>query len=133
MQFFQHFTCRKILSAVFSPIIMMLFTSLYSVADGLFLSNFAGKESFAAVGFITPYLMMFNSIGFMFGTGGSALIAKMLGEKKYSDANETFSTLVLASVFIGILLSVIGQMFLEPVAVLQGAEGTLLKNSLRSI
>ena len=88
MQFSQHFTYRKILYASLSPIVMMLFTSLYSIADGLFLSNFAGKEAFAAVGFITPYLMMFNSVGFLFGTGGSALIAKMLGEKKEADANE---------------------------------------------
>ena len=130
MKFSQHFTYRKILSATLPPIIMMLFTSLYSVADGLFLSNFTGKESFAAVGFITPYLMMFNSIGFLFGTGGSALIAKMLGEKKYVDANETFSTLVLATVLTGVLLSAVGQLFLEPVAVLQGAEGMLLENSL---
>ena len=130
MKFSQHFTYRKILSATLPPIIMMLFTSLYSVADGLFLSNFAGKESFAAVGFITPYLMMFNSIGFLFGTGGSALIAKMLGEKKYVDANETFSTLVLATVLTGVLLSAVGQLFLESVAVLQGAEGMLLENSL---
>ena len=130
MEFSQHFTYRKILSAALSPVVMMLFTSLYSVADGLFLSNFAGKESFAAVGFITPYLMMFNSVGFMFGTGGSALIAKMLGEKKLDAANEIFSSLVLASVLTGILLSVIGQLFLRPIAVLQGAGGTLLENSL---
>ena len=91
MQFSQHFSYRKIICAAISPIVMMLFTSLYSVADGLFLSNFAGKDSFAAVGFITPYLMMFNSVGFMFGTGGSALIAKLLGEKNERHANETFS------------------------------------------
>ena len=130
MQFSQHFTYRKILSAALSPVIMMLFTSLYSVADVLFLSNFAGKDAFAAVGFITPYLMMFNSVGFMFGTGGSALIAKMLGEKRRTDANETFSTLVLASALTGVLLSVIGQLFLKPVAMLQGAEGALLEDSL---
>ena len=130
MQFSQHFTYRKILSAALSPVIMMIFTSLYSVADGLFLSNFAGKESFAAVGFITPYLMMFNAVGFLFGTGGSALIAKLLGEQRQRDANETFSTLLLASVITGILLSLVGQLFLRPAAVLQGAEGVLLENSL---
>lgn len=130
MQFAQHFTYKKILYAAFSPVIMMLFTSLYSVADGLFLSNFAGKEAFAAVGFITPYLMMFNSVGFMFGTGGSALIAKMLGEKKNTDANETFSTLILGSVLTGMMLAVVGQLFLHSAATLQGADGTLLKNSL---
>ena len=130
MQFSQHFTYGKILLAALSPIVMMLFTSLYSVADGLFLSNFAGKASFAAVGFITPYLMIFNSVGFLFGTGGSALIAKLLGEQKQRDANETFSTLVLVSILTGVLLSAVGQLFLRPAAVLQGADGLLLENSL---
>lgn len=131
MQFSQHFTYRKLLHASFSPIIMMIFTSLYSLADGLFLSNFAGKETFAAVGFITPYLMMFTSTGFMFGTGGSALIAKRLGEKRNCDANEIFSTLVFSSVLVGIVLAGIGLLLLRPVAMLQGAEGALLENSLR--
>ena len=130
MQFSQHFTYRKILYASLSPIVMMLFTSLYSVVDGLFLSNFAGKEAFAAVGFITPYLMMFNSVGFLFGTGGSALIAKMLGEKKEADANAVFTNLFLATAMTGVLLSVIGQLFLRPAAVFQGAEGSLLENSI---
>ena len=130
MQFSQHFTYRKILYASLSSIVMMLFTSLYSVVDGLFLSNFAGKEAFAAVGFITPYLMMFNSVGFLFGTGGSALIAKMLGEKKEADANAVFTNLFLATAMTGVLLSVIGQLFLRPAAVFQGAEGSLLENSI---
>ena len=111
MKFEQHFTYKKILRISFSPVIMMLFTSLYSVVDGLFLSNFAGKDAFSAVGFITPYLMMFNSVGFMFGTGGSALIAKKLGEKETKAANEIFSTLVLCSVLTGVLLAMIGQIF----------------------
>lgn len=130
MPFSQHFTYRKILRAALPPVIMMLFTSLYSVADGLFLSNFAGKDAFAAVGFITPYLMMFNSTGFMFGTGGSALIAKKLGEKQEQDANEIFSTLFRGSVLTGIVLAVVGQLLLRPVAVMQGADGALLENSL---
>lgn len=131
MQFSQHFTYKKLIQAAIPPVIMVMFTSLYSVADGLFLSNFAGKEAFAAVGFITPYLMMFNSIGFLFGTGGSALIAKRLGEKQTKDANEIFSTLVLASFLTGAVLAVVGQLFLRPIALLQGADGTLLENSLR--
>ena len=131
MKFEQHFTYKKILRASLSPVVMMLFTSLYSVADGLFLSNFAGKDAFSAVGFITPYLMMFNSVGFMFGTGGSALIAKKLGEKKTKDANEIFSTLILSSALTGILLAMIGQIFLKPASILQGADGILLENSLR--
>lgn len=130
MEFSQHFTYKRILSAALAPIITALFTSLYSVADGLFLANFAGKASFAAVGFITPYLMMFNSVGFMFGTGGSALIAKMLGEKRQKDANETFSTLFLSSALTGVALSVLAQLLLRPAALLQGAEGQLLEQSL---
>ena len=94
------------------------------------MSNFAGKDAFAAVGFITPYLMMFNSVGFLFGTGGSALIAKLLGAKQEADANEAFSSLILASVCTGMLLSMIGQLCLKPVALLQGAQGALLENSL---
>ena len=109
---------------------MVVLTSLYSVADRLFLSNFAGKAAFAAVGFITPYLMMFNSVGFLFGTGGSALIAKLLGAKQEAEANEAFSTLILASACTGMLLSMIGQLCLKPVELLQGAQGALLENSL---
>ena len=131
MQFAQHFTYKKILKASVSPVIMMIFTSLYSVVDGLFLSNFAGKDAFAAVGFITPYLMMFNSVGFMFGTGGSALIAKKLGENSKKDADEIFTTLVLFSALIGIVLTVLGQLLLRPVALLQGAEDALLDNSIQ--
>lgn len=131
MQFSGHFTYKKILRYALSPAIMMIFTSLYSVVDGLFLSNYAGKEAFAAVSFIMPYLMMFTSVGFMFGTGGSALIAKRLGEKKERDANEIFSTLMLGSVLTGVVLAVVGLAFLRPVAVMQGAEGILLENSMK--
>ena len=131
MEFSQHFTYKKILAAAISPIVMMLFTSLYSVADGLFLSNFAGKTAFAAVGFITPYLMMFNSVGFMFGTGGSALIAKKLGEGNEREADEIFSSLVFAAGLTGLALAAVGQLLLRPAALLQGAGGALLKDSLR--
>lgn len=130
MDFSEHFTYRKLLRYAISPVIMMIFTSIYSVVDGLFLSNFAGKEAFAAVNFIMPYLMMFSSTGFMFGTGGSALIAKTLGEKKQKDANEIFSSLVWTSAITGVVLAVIGLTFLRPIASWLGAEGTLLENSV---
>ena len=131
MQFAQHFSYRRLLRAALSPVIMMLFTSMYSVVDGLFLSNFAGKDAFAAVGFIMPYLMMFNSVGFMFGTGGSALIAKRLGENRPEDANDIFSSLVLCAVLTGAVLAFAGQLLLRPAAEMQGATGVLLENSLR--
>ena len=130
MQFDTHFTVKKLLSAAFPLIVMMIFTSLYSVADGLFLSNFAGKEAFAAVNFIMPYLMFFPSTGFLFGSGGSALIAKRLGEKRDREADEIFTTLLGVSALTGLVLAILGLIFLRPVAELQGAEGALLQNSL---
>ena len=130
MKFVQHYTYKKIIFIVLPPIIMMIFTSLYSIVDGLFLSHYAGKYVFSAVGFITPYVMMFNSVGFMFGTGGSACIAKMLGEKKGEEANTTFSTLIYSSIVVGVLLSMIGQLLLKPIVLLQGANGLLLEYSL---
>lgn len=94
---------------------MMIFTSFYGVVDGFFLSNFAGKDAFAAGNFMMPYLMIFTSTGFMFGTGGgSALIAKKLGEKKENEADEIFSTLMLTSVLTGVGLAVVGLLLLRP-------------------
>lgn len=130
MDFSAHFTYGKLLRYAASPIIMMIFTSIYSVVDGLFLSNFAGKEAFAAVNFIMPYLMMYTCAGFMFGNGGSALIAKTLGEKRDKAANEIFSSLVLVSALTGVLLALIGSLFLRPVALMLGAEGELLEKSV---
>ncbi len=130
MIFAEHFTYKKLLRYAISPIIMMIFTSIYSVIDGLFVSNFVGKEAFAAVNFILPYLMLFSSVGFMFGTGGSALIAKTLGEKRAQKANEIFSSLVLVSALTGAVFAFIGFLLLRPVAVWQGASGELLENSL---
>ncbi len=97
----------------------------------MFLSNYVGKEAFAAVNVILPYLMLFTSTGFMFGTGGSALIAKTLGEKKGKEADEIFSTLVWISILVGIILALICYIFLKPVATILGAEGILLENSIQ--
>ena len=79
IQLSEHFTYKKLLKFTFSPIIMMIFTSIYGVVDGFFVSNLVGKTPFAAVNFIMPFLMILGSLGFMFGTGGSALVAKTLG------------------------------------------------------
>ncbi len=130
MDFSQHFTYRRLIRSVLSTIIMMVFTSVYSVVDGLFVSNFVGKEAFAAVNFILPYLMFFNGIGFLFGTGGSALIAKTLGEGRKKKANEIFSSLVLVSVLTGVVFALLGAAFLRPVALWLGAKEELLRNSL---
>ena len=107
---------------------MMIFTSIYGVVDGLFVSHFAGKEEFTAVNFIMPFLMILGAFGFMFGAGGSALIAKTLGEGDKKRANRLFSLVVYVSFGLGVLIALLGIIFVEPVARLLGAEGVLLDN-----
>lgn len=94
IQLSEHFTYRKLLRFVLPSIIMMIFTSIYSVVDGLFVSNFVGKTALAAINLTLPILMGLSALGFMIGTGGSAIVARMLGEKKEDKANAYFSMLV---------------------------------------
>lgn len=126
-----HFDSRKLLRYTLPTIAMMVFTSIYSVVDGLFVSNFAGKTPFAAVNFIYPLLMILASVGFMTGTGGSALVAKILGEGDKERAHRTFSLVIYFSIVIGIVLAIIAFIFLEPIARLMGAEGEILLESIR--
>ena len=130
IQLSDHFTTRKLLRFSFPSIIMMIFTSIYGVVDGFFVSNFAGKEPFTAVNFVMPIIMILGSFGFMFGTGGSALISKTLGEGDKTKANKLFSMLVSVSVIFGILVAVTGFLLIRPVLIFLGAEGTLLKNCI---
>lgn len=130
IQLSDHFDYKRLLRYTFPSIVMMVFTSVYSVVDGFFVSNFTGKTPFAAVNFIMPLLMILGCIGFMFGTGGSALIAKTLGEGKTQRANELFSLIVYTSIVCGILLALLGIVFLRPVASLMGARGRLLEDSI---
>ena len=88
IQLSEHFTYRKLLRFVLPSIVMMIFTSIYSVVDGLFVSNFVGKSACAAINLMMPFLMGISALGFMIGTGGSALVAKTLGEGKKEKANE---------------------------------------------
>ena len=121
-----HFNYKKLLQFAFPSIIMMVFTSIYSVVDGFFVSNFVGKTSFAAVNLIMPILMILGCVGFMFGTGGGALIAMRMGEGKDKEAKESFSLIVYVSIALGIVLAVLGVVFIRPMAAALGAEGTLL-------
>lgn len=107
---------------------MMVFTSIYSVVDGLFVSNFVGKTSFAAVNFIMPLLSIMGTPGFMIGTGGSAIVAKTLGEGEPEKANSRFSLLMYTALVIGALFTAIGMLILRPAASLMGAEGELLED-----
>ncbi len=126
IQLSEHFNYRKLLKFTFPSIIMMIFTSVYGVVDGLFVSNFVGKTAFTAVNFAMPVLMILGSVGFMFGTGGSAIIAKTMGEGRMEEAKKQFSMFVYASAVIGIVLAVLGFIFIRPIMSLLGAEGSML-------
>ncbi|MDD2955804.1 MAG: MATE family efflux transporter [Oscillospiraceae bacterium] len=123
-----HFTYPRLLRFVLPSIVMMIFTSIYSVVDGLFVSNFAGKIPFAAINLIYPLLMILGALGFMIGTGGSAIVGKTLGEGDPAAANRYFSLLVYAAMGGGVLLALLGELFLQPVAVMLGARGEILEN-----
>ena len=125
-----HFNLKRLLSFTFPSVIMLIFTSVYGIVDGYFVSNYAGKTPFAAVNFIMPVLMILGCIGFMFGTGGGALIAKTMGEGKSKKANEIFTLIVAVSAACGVVLSVLGIIFLPSLAELFGAAGQLLENSV---
>ena len=122
IQLSEHFTYGKLLRFALPSIIMMAFNSVYGVVDGIFVSNFAGKVAFAAVNLVMPFLMMLGTLGFMVGTGGTALIAKTLGMGDRKKANEIFSMLTVVCIVGGIVLTVLGLVFLRPVAMLLGVE-----------
>ncbi len=122
------FTYGKLLRFTAPSIIMMIFTSIYGVLDGFFVSNYVGKTPFAAVNFIYPFLMILGTVGFMFGTGGSAIVAKTLGENNEEKANRLFSFFVYISVALGAVIAVLAFIFIRPIAAALHAEGELLEN-----
>jgi putative MATE family efflux protein len=124
------FTYGKLLRFTLPSIAMMIFTSIYGVVDGFFVSNFVGKTPFAAVNFIMPFLMVLGAFGFMVGTGGSALIAKTIGEGDKDRARGIFSMLIYLSIAAGIAIGALGILCLRPVATLLGAEGQLLEDCI---
>lgn len=130
IQLSEHFTYRKLLRFTLPSIVMLVFSSIYGVVDGFFVSNFVGKTAFTAVNFIIPFLMILGAVGFMFGTGGGALIAKTMGEGNDRRANELFSLIVYSSILCGVVLSGVGFLLLRPLAVALGAEGTMLQDCI---
>lgn len=128
IQLSDHFTYGKLTKFTLPSIVMMIFTSIYSVVDGFFVSNFAGKTPFAAVNLIMPVLMILGTVGFMFGTGGTALVAKTYGEGDREKANRYFSLFVYVAFGAGAFLAVFGFVFIRPIAIALGADGTLLEN-----
>ncbi len=131
IQLSEHFNYRKLIRFVVPSIIMMIFTSVYGVVDGLFVSNFVGKTPFAAVNLIYPFLMLLGAPGFMIGTGGSAIIAKTLGEGDREKANRCFSMLVYITIAGGVLLTLAGLLWVRPIAEALGAEGAMVEECVR--
>ncbi|MBQ2928088.1 MAG: MATE family efflux transporter [Oscillospiraceae bacterium] len=128
IQLSDHFTYGRLLRFTLPSIVMMIFTSIYGVVDGIFVSNFAGKTAFAAVNLIMPYLMVFGTVGFMVGTGGSALVSMTLGAGDRKKANEVFSQLIVFSFLAGIILTAVSILFLKPAAAAMGAAGQMLSD-----
>ncbi len=126
----EHFTSGKLMRYAMPTIIMMIFSSVYGIVDGFFVSNYAGKTAFSAVNFIYPLLIILGAVGFMLGTGGCARIAMALGRKEEKKANELFSLIVYTAIAVGIFLALLGIAFIRPIAVLMGARGVLLENSV---
>ena len=127
IQLSDHFTYKRLIRFVFPSIIMMICTSMYSIIDGLFISNFAGKTAFAAVNLILPVAMGVGAIGFMIGSGGSAIVAKTLGEGKKGKANEYFSMLIFTALIGATILSIFGFIFIRQICMALGARGQLLE------
>lgn len=126
IQLSDQFNFKRLLRFTVPSVAMMIFTSIYGVVDGFFVSNFAGKTQFAAVNFIMPLLMIMGAVGFMLGTGGSALVAKTMGEGHNEKAKRLFSLFIYVAIILGIVIAVIGFIFIRPAASLLGAEGTML-------
>ncbi|MBO5778849.1 MAG: MATE family efflux transporter [Clostridia bacterium] len=130
IQLSDHFTYPRLIRFVIPSIVMMVFTSIYGVVDGLFVSNVVGKTALAAVNFIWPVVMSLGGIGFMIGTGGSAIVGQLLGEGREEKARSVFSLMIYSTLVLGIFFTVLGMFFLAPIARLLGAEGELLAESL---
>lgn len=131
IQLSDHFDTRRLLRYTLPTIVMMIFTSIYSVVDGIFVSNFAGKLPFAAINLIYPPFMIIGAIGFMMGTGGSALVAKILGEGDHPRANRTFSLITYTAIGVGVVVSAVALLLLRHLAVWLGAEGEILDYCVR--
>lgn len=128
IQLSDHFGYRKLIRFTLPSIGMMVFSSIYSIVDGFFVSNYAGKTPFAAVNLIFPFLMILSTVGFMFGAGGSALVGKTFGEGNPKKANEYFSLLVYVCFTLGLIMAILGFIYIRPISILLGATGDLIDN-----
>lgn len=125
-----HFNYKRLLRFTLPSIVMMVFTSIYGVVDGFFISNFAGKTAFAGINFIMPYVMIIYGAGFMIGAGGSALTGKLLGENKKEEANKVFSMMVYFTLFLGCALGVVGVFTAKPMTIFLGATDAIIDDAV---
>lgn len=130
IQLSDHFTYKKLFKFTLPSILMMVFTSIYGVVDGFFVSNYVGKDAFVAINLIMPFLIILGTLGFMLGAGGTALIGKTLGEGDRQKANKLFSLFVFTTLVLGIIIAVVGILSLRKVAIFLGAVGNVLENSI---
>lgn len=130
IQISDHFTCKRLIRFVLPSIFMMIVTSIYGVIDGFFISNFVGKTPFAAINLIMPFPMVLGGMGFMIGTGGTAIVSKVIGENDSEKANRYFTLLILFAVALGIILTIIGEVAMRPIALLLGASEDMLEHSV---
>ena len=128
IQISEHFTYKKLFRFVLPSIVMMVFTSIYGVVDGLFVSNFVGKTAFASINLIMPFIMILGGMGFMIGTGGVALVLRTLGMGKSNDAKRYFTMLVVFAVFFGAVLTAVGIGFVRPISRLLGATDDMIEH-----
>ena len=131
IQLSDHFTFSKLIRFALPSVVMMIFTSIYGVVDGLFVSNFVGKTPFAAINLVMPFIMILGGVGFMIGTGGSALVAKTLGEGKNETAQRYFTMMILLTLILGALLTVLGILFMRPVSYLLGATEAMIEDCVQ--
>lgn len=130
IQLSDHFSYGRLIKFIIPSVVMMIFTSIYGVVDGVFVSNFVGKTPFAAVNIIFPLIMILGGFGFMLGTGGTAIVAKTLGMGEDDRANEYFTFIIISTAVGGIILAALGIIFIEPIARLFGAEGEMLRYAI---
>lgn len=128
IQLSDHFNYGKLLKFTLPSIAMMIFTSIYSVVDGFLISNFAGDVPFKAINLIMPFLMILGTVGLVFGTGGTAIVARTLGEGGRERANQYFSLFVYVAFVLGVIFAAIGLIFLRPISMALGARGEILEN-----
>lgn len=128
IQLSDHFTYKRLMRFTLPSIGTMIFTSIYGVVDGFFVSNFAGKTPFAAVNLIMPFLIIIGTVGYMFGSGGTAVVSKTFGEGDPEKANRYFSLFIYFAAALGVFFAVLGIIFIRPISVLLGAEGALLED-----